>query len=269
MKTGTATHAVVEETKAKDDNATTLGKCLADKACTHKENNMAMQIEMPKMHTSAFQRVQKRGHLHGFLTSSSTEHDDGAAGPTRDVLTPLRDAAVAWIEGARLKSQVGRQNTVFSPRIIGTNVEIQAGAMAGACNFEKEEPKRKTQLEKELAPGAGKHKSSAEIKAAEDEMQEQREEMQVQEGMSILGQCFSSLHLRQTCASQTGAMADAGNFANEEMQEGERDAPARNTDKEVALLAEHEEKMKTTETERKQEVLERLEKVRAPCQARL
>jgi hypothetical protein len=46
MKKGTGTHEVVEETKANevDENATTLGKCLADKACTHKENNNAMQV---------------------------------------------------------------------------------------------------------------------------------------------------------------------------------------------------------------------------------
>jgi hypothetical protein len=142
MQKGTATHAVVEETKAKHEKATTLGKCSGDTACKHKENNKAMQIEMPKMQTSAFQRVQKRDHLHGFLTSSSTEHDDGAAGPTCDFLTPLRNAAVASIERARLNSQVGLQNTFFSPRIICTNVEIQTGATGEAGNKVREFDKR-------------------------------------------------------------------------------------------------------------------------------
>jgi hypothetical protein len=53
MQKGTATHAVVEETKAKHEKATTLGKCSGDTAFTHKEDNKSMQIEMPKIQTSA------------------------------------------------------------------------------------------------------------------------------------------------------------------------------------------------------------------------
>ena len=67
----------------------------------------------------------------------------------------------------RLNAQVGRQNTVFSPRVLFTNIEIQTGATSDAGNFENEKPERKTQLEKEIGPETGKQKSSAEMKAAE------------------------------------------------------------------------------------------------------
>jgi len=94
-----------------------------------------------------------------------------AAGPTRDFLTPLRNAALVSIERVRqvrLNAQVGRQNTVFSPRVLFTNVEIQTGATSDAGNFENEKPERKTQLEKEIGPETGKQKSSAEMKTAEE-----------------------------------------------------------------------------------------------------
>ncbi len=46
MEKGPGSHQVVEEAQAKevDENATTPGKCSADKACTHEENNEAMQV---------------------------------------------------------------------------------------------------------------------------------------------------------------------------------------------------------------------------------
>jgi len=46
MTEGSGTLEVVEEAKAKevDDNATTLGKCSADKVCTQKENNKAREV---------------------------------------------------------------------------------------------------------------------------------------------------------------------------------------------------------------------------------
>jgi hypothetical protein len=110
---------------------------------------------------------------------------------------PLRKAAMASIERAMLNTQVGRRNIIFSPRIIGTNVEIQTGVMADAGNFKNEEPERKTQLEKkiEVLP-------EAPVSAFRC----------YQKHLSVifLSQCFSSLHLGHTGANEARPLVSHG-----------------------------------------------------------
>jgi hypothetical protein len=88
-----------------------------------------------------------------------------------------------------------RQNTFFSPRIIGTNVEIQTGATGEAGNLENEPPERATELRKEIEPltEAGQQQSSKGVNAADVEKEKQGKETKVDGVIRILGQRFSSL----------------------------------------------------------------------------